>query len=279
METNTFHPFPMLPLRIRLAIWRKTLPKRPKAGLVFWKSGCWRGRLVESSVEYDCTPPGSNDTLQMELRFHHEFLDTTLIYVPIFHVDHEARGVASMWLIKNQVNLAPRGRGYIFRRPFYPRQDALYILPDRWKAFDQETVHYDQRQINLWGDIICNFHPVRSAIERLALPLRIISDKSLLARLPYVIHQYNNIREIVIIFRKGAPYEEASHEWKLIVWEENFIWNHRRREFEYESDNKLGVGSYYKPVRDYLTQTLRNPLALWPRRSLVFKPGTVVRGS
>ena len=131
MAAAVFSLFSILPAELRNQIWQDALPDKVGQALYFYRKGCWcPRRLTEADEDYD----PENDELNLNIEFFHDLLDYVQFEVPLFFVNHEARGITLSWIHEQGLKIHFREDrcSLIFERLFDPIHDTLYVPLNKW---------------------------------------------------------------------------------------------------------------------------------------------------
>ncbi|KAJ5964796.1 uncharacterized protein N7479_004672 [Penicillium vulpinum] len=134
-SSETFHLFSRLPTELRLQIWRESLPNMDSPALVPYQSGCWRPVPVSESDE-----ESDFHQTHVEVEFRHDLLEHIRVKIPLTAVNHEARGAAFEWALKQGIEARYHEdrQCLIFLRPFDPMRDVIWFGQEVHEVFGKE---------------------------------------------------------------------------------------------------------------------------------------------
>lgn len=180
-STAGFPHFRKLPPELQGQIWREALPGDIKRAALFtWRPGCWGPAFrVETDPDYR-TPIDEHDR-NLILKFNHDRLGYTRIYVPMAAVCAEAYDIAVAWAAEQGVEIhkGVEGDGPMFVRPFHPERDVLYVSPRDWDEFISEPMKMPF-ELDIFKD---QFYGHRSAMSRVAVSELSLGKESILLEL------------------------------------------------------------------------------------------------
>lgn len=178
IQTETpagFPHFRNLPPELQTQIWREALPRNiERAALYTWRPGCWSPAFrVPTDLDWR-TPIDEND-LNLILKFCHDRLGYTQIYIPMAVVCAEAYEIAIAWAAEQGIEVHDRadGDGPMFVRRFHPECDVLYVSPRDWDLFVSEPMELPF-ELDIFKD---QFYAHRTEISRVAVSETLLDDK------------------------------------------------------------------------------------------------------
>ncbi|KAJ5824560.1 hypothetical protein N7447_006900 [Penicillium robsamsonii] len=118
-----------------MQIWRDALPEIDTPALSPYQAGCWRPVPVPESEQVHVFHQTS-----VEMELHHELLDPIRVKTPLTSVNHEARGVAIEWALKQgmEVRFHEGRQCLIFLRTFDPTREVIWFGQDSLEASAKE---------------------------------------------------------------------------------------------------------------------------------------------
>lgn len=166
-DTAGFSLFRKLPSELQTQIWRGALPGDiGRAALYTWRPGCWSSAF-RVETDPDWRNPIDEDDLNLILKFYHDRLGYTQIYIPMAVVCAEAYGIALEWAAEQGVEVrhSADGDGPMFVRPFHPECDVLYVSPRDWDQFISEPMELPF-ELDIFKD---QFYGHRTEVSRVAI--------------------------------------------------------------------------------------------------------------
>jgi hypothetical protein len=116
-----FTLFPQLITELRLEIWRFALPEPPTKPLFRYKEGCWVVEELGLLAREVPDPNGEN----LQARFGTSRVEPLRVPLPLYSVNHEARGIAIKHLREHQLVASRNNTGFL--RQFNPQTDTIFL--------------------------------------------------------------------------------------------------------------------------------------------------------
>ncbi|SMQ54481.1 unnamed protein product [Zymoseptoria tritici ST99CH_3D7] len=153
-----FTLFPQLITELRLMIWQAALPTPLGRALYPFRKGCWV--LEDLGLQLD---PNGED---LDLRFDPGLLKELHIMLPLFHVNREARDVATKYIRMHKLVTRQGSAGAGYFRRFDPKTDIMFLPASHIDAFVSEHQTLLHEDPEMEGRYVGTSFPI---LKRLAI--------------------------------------------------------------------------------------------------------------
>jgi hypothetical protein len=206
----TFPLFSRLPAELRNQVWEELLLDDLGPTFYFHKKGCWHPEdLTKSSKLHDA------DRVHYDFHYHLELLNDVVLRLPLLFVNHESRSIALAWVDKQQTSISMHGLGHdgypIFKRPFNPKLDALYVPAHLWIEFHTEPSDRLHEK-----DILRLPLFVSSDVTRLAVPVALLQGGKF--ALSDIRMYVPDLKELLVVVDPEPGYLRVDNETKTKSW-------------------------------------------------------------
>lgn len=237
---STFPRFSNLPPELRNQIWNEALLEKDRPALFPYIDGCWRPLyLLESDEGY----VANTDNIRLE--FCDALLEPIQIEVPVYFVNHEARGATLAWADEQgvKIHFCKERRRHVFARLFDNEQDTLYVALNNFGDFFIEP--YNRlAEPDLFGRTVGS----GASLRRIAVPAALFERMG--GALEELFEWFRGI-EVIFVIVNAHRGVEAQQKWETENTQgKALFYDYKHRRFDWGDGENICEEAIYRRIEE-----------------------------